>query len=159
MTNKNFTLFEFLCSEAVVARDSHTHVDRSYDIECILNNEKYDCTDIYTFTAVIGTVYFTLRALKWWLLIKDPVGAKYNYYHIDCQCYIEQYLHNNNMKSEDPIKILSSNQTSLVYPSLPLCQNIIYRYTHTYMYNTVWIYSLYCHHALKLYVYTSKVNS
>lgn len=47
--------FKFLSSQAVVTRDSNTHVDGSNDVQHVLNDEEGDGTNIHTFTAAAVT--------------------------------------------------------------------------------------------------------
>ena len=78
-----YLLLELLCSKAVITRHSDTHVDRSDDIEGILNDEEDDSTNIHSLTAEVITAWFAVCTLKWRLSIEHPVRAKDDYDHVD----------------------------------------------------------------------------
>lgn len=66
------SLLKFLSSEAVVTRDSDTHVDGSNDVQHVLNDEEDDSTNIHPFTAAVVII----ATIKWRFAIECPERAK-----------------------------------------------------------------------------------
>ena len=85
-------LLQFLCPQVVVAREGDTHVDRSDDVQRVLEDEEADSTDIDALTAVVGAVRLTVITVERRSIIEHPVRTENEYDEIDDKHNVEEDL-------------------------------------------------------------------